>query len=54
MKSDDNLFPLLPVFLVFAGMKLCGVIFWSWWWITLPLWGPIALVFVVGLIVHLF
>ena len=24
MKPDDNLFPLLPVFLVFAGLKLCG------------------------------
>lgn len=26
----------------FVVLKLCGVIHWSWWWVTLPLWGPIA------------
>ena len=31
------------LFLVFLGLKLGGVINWSWWWITAPLWGPIAL-----------
>lgn len=22
-------------------MKLTGVIDWSWWWITAPLWGAV-------------
>jgi hypothetical protein len=35
-------FPLL--FLIFLTLKLCGVITWSWWWVTAPLWGPIALI----------
>ncbi len=30
--------------LVFVTLKLCGVINWSWWWVTLPFWGGIALV----------
>lgn len=36
------------LFLVFLVLKLTKVIDWSWWWITAPLWGPIAaLVFLV-------
>nr|DAU44475.1 MAG TPA: transmembrane protein [Caudoviricetes sp.] len=30
--------------LVFIVLKLCGVINWSWWWVLLPMWGPVALV----------
>lgn len=26
----------------FVVLKLCGVIDWSWWWVTLPFWGGIA------------
>ena len=29
---------------MFVGLKLAGVITWSWWWVTLPFWGGIALV----------
>lgn len=25
--------------IVFVTLKLCGVIDWSWWWVTAPLWG---------------
>jgi hypothetical protein len=28
--------------LIFITLKLCGVIHWSWWWVTAPLWGPLA------------
>lgn len=36
------------LFLVFLVLKLTKVIDWSWWWITAPLWGPLAaLVFLV-------
>ncbi len=32
------------LFVVFLVLKLVGVIAWSWWWITAPLWIPIAVV----------
>ena len=32
------------LFIVFLILKLCGVINWSWWIITLPLWGGAAIV----------
>ncbi len=39
------------VFIVFLVLKLCSVITWSWWFITMPLWGGIALTLgVVGVI----
>jgi len=44
----------LPVasFLLFLTLKLCGVIRWSWWWVTAPLWAlPAALLFFLGVIV---
>ncbi len=30
--------------LLFIGLKLGGVIAWSWWWVLLPLYGPFAIV----------
>jgi uncharacterized membrane protein YdbT with pleckstrin-like domain len=45
-------FGLLAI--VFITLKLCGVIDWSWWWVTAPLWGPLAALLVViaiGLVV---
>ena len=32
---------------VFVTLKLCGVINWSWWWVTAPFWGGFALVFAI-------
>jgi hypothetical protein len=31
------------LFIVFLILKLTGAISWSWWWVTVPLWGPVAL-----------
>jgi hypothetical protein len=42
-----GVFGLLGV--LFVGLKLTGVINWSWWWVTLPFWGGLA--FVLSLIV---
>ena len=28
------------LFVVFLVLKLTGVISWSWWWVTAPLWIP--------------
>lgn len=30
--------------IVFVVLKLTNTIAWSWWWVTLPFWWPIALV----------
>ena len=32
------------LFVVFLVLKLTHVIDWSWWWVTAPLWIPVALV----------
>lgn len=32
---------------LFIGLKLGGVINWSWLWVLAPIWGPIALVAVI-------
>lgn len=38
-------FPVLGLLgTAFVILKLCGVIGWSWWWVTVPFWGPLALV----------
>jgi hypothetical protein len=32
------------LFIVFLVLKLTGHIDWSWWWVTAPLWGVVALI----------
>ena len=31
------------LFVVFLVLKLTGNIDWSWWWVTSPLWLPLAI-----------
>lgn len=38
------------LFIVFLVLRLCHVIEWSWWWVTAPLWGPVALAIVIVII----
>lgn len=38
------------VFIVFLILKLTGLISWSWWWVTSPLWITAALVAVLAVI----
>ena len=35
------------LFIVFLVLKLTHTIDWSWWWITSPIWIPVALAVVV-------
>lgn len=35
----------------FVVLKLCGIINWSWWWVTIPIWGPIVIALLIVLIV---
>lgn len=41
------------MFLIFMTLKLTGFIDWSWWWVTAPLWGGFALIFIIIIIVAL-
>ena len=48
---------LQALFLVFLVLKLTGktvAATWSWWWVTAPLWGGLAIVLVILLIGLLF
>lgn len=36
--------------LAFIVLKLLGTITWSWWWVTIPLWGPAAIVAAIFLV----
>lgn len=41
------------IFIVFLVLKLTGtgmVANWSWWWVTSPLWLPLAIMLTIGLI----
>lgn len=42
-------FGLLAI--VFITLKLTGYITWSWWWVLAPLWGPLAVVLVIFLMI---
>lgn len=38
---------------LFVGLKLGGIITWSWWYVTLPFWGGLALVLGILLVVFI-
>jgi hypothetical protein len=42
-------FELLTV--LFIGLKLAGIINWSWWWVLGPLWIPLAVGVCLGLVI---
>lgn len=46
--SGPGLLTLLG--LLFIGLKLGGIIAWSWWWVLAPLWIPTALAVVLFVI----
>lgn len=41
------------LFIIFLVLKLCGVIAWSWWWVTAPLWIPILLIIIFSIIIKI-
>ena len=45
MKNFTGLLAVL-----FIGLKLTGYINWSWWLVTLPLWGGFAVLAVIATI----
>jgi hypothetical protein len=41
--SDTGISLGTVLFIVFLVLKLCGIITWSWWWVTAPIWIPLGL-----------
>ncbi len=39
--------------LLFIGLKLGGVIDWSWWWVLSPIWASVGLFFVAIVVMFL-
>lgn len=39
--------------IVFITLKLCKIIDWSWWYVTMPFWGAVAILIVV-IILYIF
>lgn len=44
--------PMLAIALIV--LKLLDLIFWSWLWVLAPLWGPVAIIVVITLIIFVF
>ena len=40
--------------IVFVVLKLVGVISWSWWWVLSPIWIPIVIILILGLIIGVY
>lgn len=38
------------LFLIFLVLKLTGLIDWSWWWVTAPIWIPLLVIAAVLLV----
>ena len=49
-KASGGLTSCGVVFVVFFILKLLGIITWSWWWVTAPLWMPTVLAILVLII----
>ena len=41
------------LFIVFLILKLTETIPWSWWWVTAPLWIPVAFLILVIIVIFL-
>lgn len=50
-KTSGSIGILTILFVVFLVLKLVGVISWSWWWVTAPLWMPLALAVILATII---
>jgi hypothetical protein len=44
------------LFLIFLTLKLAEigpVQYWSWWWVTAPLWIPLVMIFIIVVILSI-
>lgn len=47
--SNSAIGPFSVLFFIFLTLKLTNYIDWSWWWVTAPIWIPIAFMIFVGI-----
>lgn len=45
---------LLSLAAAMTGLKLAGLLQWSWWLVLVPLWGPFAIIAVMVVLVFVF
>lgn len=41
LKKESSIiviFGAVFITVIISGLKIAGLITWSWWWVTLPLW----------------
>jgi hypothetical protein len=44
-------FPTFTILgIIFITLKLCHVIDWSWIWVLVPFWGPLAIVMAIAIV----
>lgn len=48
--KEGGLVICMILFLIFMIFKLCGIITWSWVWVTAPIWIPLSIVFIIVMI----
>lgn len=53
-KSSGGISGAFLLGIVFVTLKLCHVIDWSWWWVTIPFWGTPALLLAIAAILGIF
>lgn len=49
--SSSGISTLSLLGIVFVVLKLCNVINWSWWYVTLPFWGMAAVAIIILIVV---
>ena len=42
---------LILFLILFVGLRLFGIISWSWWWVLAPLWIPFILIVLIALFI---
>ncbi len=53
-RSNSGIHLMGMLGIAFIILKLCHVINWSWWWVTVPFWGGFAILLIILLIALIF
>jgi len=50
-QAITSAFPTFSILgIIFITLKLCHVIDWSWIWVLVPFWGPLAIVMAIAIV----
>jgi len=53
VKVSGGIGPVGLLGVVFVTLKLTHYIDWSWWWVTAPFWGGIAIVLAIMFVIFI-